>query len=62
MASYIQGEGFIIFSVQKTLNPSYWCFWGTKNCQKRNKIEKVMAPKVEGVKNSKKETTKCYKG
>ncbi len=32
--------------------------WHIKNRQKQIKIEKAMAPKVEGVKNSKKQITK----
>jgi hypothetical protein len=33
---------------KKNLNPSYWCLWGTKNYQKRNKIEKIRAPQSKG--------------
>ncbi len=29
---------------KQNLNPSYWCLWGTKNHQKHNRIEKIMAP------------------
>jgi hypothetical protein len=36
------------------LNPSYWCLHGIKNRQKRNRIEKVMAPQSRGGENFKK--------
>jgi hypothetical protein len=47
-ASQIQGEGSIIFFCKKNLNPFYWHIWCTKNHQKRNRIEKVMAPQSKG--------------
>ncbi len=35
--------------VSKTnLKPSYWHIWHTKNLQKKNRIEKVMAPQSRG--------------
>jgi hypothetical protein len=33
---------------KENLNPSYWCFWGIKNCQKMNRIEKIMPPQSRG--------------
>jgi hypothetical protein len=44
---------------KKNLKTSCWCI---KNHQKQNRIEKFIAPKIEGVKNSKKQATKCCKG
>jgi hypothetical protein len=29
---------------KQNLNPSYWHIWHIKNCQKGNKIDKVMDP------------------
>jgi len=44
-----------LFLVSKqNLNLSYWHIWRTKNCQKWNKIEKVISSKVKRIKNSKK--------
>jgi len=45
-----------MFIVSKqNLNSSYWCLWGIKNCQKWNKMEKVMAPQsIRGQKLKKK--------
>jgi hypothetical protein len=34
--------------LNKNLNPLYCCIWHTKNCQKRNRIEKVMTPHSRG--------------
>jgi hypothetical protein len=48
-----KGRALLLVMSKQNLNPSYWCIWCTKNCQKRNKIEKVTDPKVEGFKNSK---------
>ncbi len=63
MASQIQGEGSIFLVSKKNLNPYYWHIWGIRNCQKWNRIEKIMpTPKVEGVKKLKKQTPKRYKG
>jgi hypothetical protein len=33
---------------KQNLNPSYWSLWGTKNRQKWNRIEKVIAPQSRG--------------
>jgi hypothetical protein len=33
---------------KQNLNPSYWRIWNTKNHQKWNRIEKVMAPQSRG--------------
>jgi hypothetical protein len=61
-AGRIQGEGSIVSAVQIKLEPSYWHIWRTKNHQKKwIKIQKVTPPKIEGVKNSKKQTIKHYK-
>jgi len=35
---------FLMF--KKNLNPSYWCLWGTKIVKKKNRMEKIMPPKV----------------
>jgi hypothetical protein len=46
---------------KQNLNPSYLRIWCTKDHQKHIRIEKVIAPKVEEVKNSKEQTPKHYK-
>jgi hypothetical protein len=48
-----KGRASLFYVSKKNLNPSYWRIWSTKNDQKLNKIEKVMTPKAESVKNSK---------
>ncbi len=47
--------------LEKNLNLSYWHIWCIKNRQKRIRIEKVITPKVEGVKNSKNKPLKATK-
>jgi hypothetical protein len=48
---------------KQNLNLSSWLIWHTKNRQKRIKNEKIMAPKVKGVKNSEKtQITEHYEG
>jgi hypothetical protein len=61
-ASQIQGEGSIVSDVQTKFEPSYWRLWGFKNHEKRNRIEKIMAPQSRGGQNSKIKTIECYKG
>jgi hypothetical protein len=57
------GRALLFLVFKQNLNPSYWHIWHIKNCQKWNIIEKVTTPKeLEGVKNPKKQTTKCYQG
>jgi len=51
--------GLHCFLVSKqNLNPFYW--W-IKICQKKLQMRKLRPPKVEGVKNSKKQTIEHYK-
>ncbi len=51
-----------MFLVSKqNLNPSYLCIWHIKDHKKHIRIEKVIASKVEEVKNSKKQTHEHYK-
>jgi hypothetical protein len=57
----ILGEGSVVFGLQIKLNLTFWCIWRTRNHKKWIRIEKVMAPKLEGVKNLKKQTNKHYK-
>jgi len=38
---------------KENLNPSYWCFWDVKNCQKLIELRKLCPPKVEGPKTQK---------
>jgi hypothetical protein len=45
---------------KQNLNPFSCHIWHTNNCQKWIIIEKVMPPKVKGVKNSIKQTTEHY--
>jgi hypothetical protein len=40
-----KGKALLFLVSKKNLNPSYWRIWCIKNCQKRNRIKKVMAPK-----------------
>jgi hypothetical protein len=49
---------------KQNLNPSSWPIWHTNNnLQKRIRNEKVLHPKVKGIKNLKKnQTTEHYKG
>jgi hypothetical protein len=62
-ASKIQGEGSIAFCIQKKLEPLLLAHIGALKIIKNEiKLRKLWPPKVEGVKNSKKQTTKCYKG
>jgi hypothetical protein len=42
-------KGILLFLVsKKTLNHSYWRKWHAKNCQRQNRIEKIMAPQSRG--------------
>jgi hypothetical protein len=50
-------EGPIVFSVQKKLK--LLRIWHTKNNQKIIELRKLWPPKVKGVKNLKKQITKC---
>jgi hypothetical protein len=38
----------MFFMSKQNFNPSYWHIWCTKKYQKRNKIEKVVAPQSRG--------------
>jgi hypothetical protein len=40
-----KGKALLFLVSKQNLNPSYWHIWCIKNCQKRNRIKKVMAPK-----------------
>jgi hypothetical protein len=46
---------------KQNLNPSYGISGALKIVKKGIKLKKLWPPKVEGVKNSKKRTTQCYK-
>jgi hypothetical protein len=50
-ASKIQGEGPVVFGVQTKLEPLLLAHLAHYKLSKQKRIEKVMAPQVEGVKN-----------
>jgi hypothetical protein len=50
-----KGRALLFLVSKQNLNPSSWHIWHTKNHWKWIRNEKVMAPKVKGVKNSKKQ-------
>jgi hypothetical protein len=58
----LRGELYLLILMSKqNLNPFSWHIWHINNCWKWIRNEKVMTPpKVKGVKNSKKQTTKHY--
>jgi len=57
----IQGEGFVIYVVQKNRTPPIHAFDALKIIKNGIELRKLWPPKVKGVKNSKKQTTKHYK-
>jgi hypothetical protein len=60
-ASKIQGEGPVVFGVQTKLEPLLLAHLAHYKLSKQKRIEKVMAPQVEGVKNSKKKPLNAIK-
>jgi hypothetical protein len=62
MIRYLNVQGMLdpwgglhcFWCLNKNLNPLYCCIWHTNFFQKRNRIEKVMTPMIEEVKNQEK--------
>jgi len=61
-ASQIQGNGFIVYGVQTKCEPLLLVHLALLNCQKHNRIEKIMTPQSREGQEFKKKTTECYKG
>jgi hypothetical protein len=52
----MQGEGSVVFGVQKKFEPLLLVYLVHSNHEKQNKIEKVSAPQSRGVKKKTKKT------
>jgi hypothetical protein len=59
-----KGRALVFLVSKQNLNPSYWhiCSGALKIIKNRIGLRKLLALKKEGVRISKKQTTKCYKG